>query len=297
MADRNRTGRVDWEDVRFFVALARHGSLSATARATRVNHATVARRIGALEDALGIKLFERLPGGYELTAAGRNALQAADAMDSAAMGLSQLEPEGSLTGLVRITSTPSLAEAFLIPRLVGLHQEHPQLRLEVTSERRTLSLKRYQSDIALRFARPEKGEVTARRVVNMAYRFYATAAWRGRIERGQAPRFVGFDEAGAEFPEALWLAQQFEDPSLALRCNSLTGQIAAVRAGFGVALLPRFLAVGDPGLVEVSLGKAPPTRELWLVTRRDVRTAERIRVVADYLVDVIQRERKVFEGK
>src|SRR5690348_6356863 len=144
MADRNRTGRVDWEDVRFFVALARHGSLSATARATRVNHATVARRIGALEDALGIKLFERLPTGYELTVAGRNALQAADAMDSAAMGLSQLEPEGSLTGLVRITSTPSLAETFLIPRLVGLHQEHPQLGLEVTSERRTLSLKRYQ---------------------------------------------------------------------------------------------------------------------------------------------------------
>src|SRR5256885_741060 len=118
MTDRIRTARLDWEDVRFFVALARHGSLSATARATRVNHATVSRRIGALEDALRIKLFERLPTGYELTAAGRSALQSADAMESAAVGLSQLKPEGSLTGLVRITSTPSLAEAFLIPRLI-----------------------------------------------------------------------------------------------------------------------------------------------------------------------------------
>ncbi len=191
---------MDWEDVRFFVALARHGSLSATARALRVNHATVARRISALEDALRIKLFERLPTGYELTAGGRSALQAADAMESAAVGLSQLKPEGSLTGLVRVTSTPSLAETFLIPRLFELHQQHPQLDLEITAERRSLSLKRYQSDIALRFARPEQGDITARRVVNMTYRFYATPAWRSRIERGTPPRFVGFDEAGAEFP-------------------------------------------------------------------------------------------------
>lgn len=288
---------MDWEDVRFFVALARHGSLSATARALRVNHATVARRISALEDALRIKLFERLPTGYELTAGGRSALQAADAMESAAVGLSQLKPEGSLTGLVRVTSTPSLAETFLIPRLFELHQQHPQLDLEITAERRSLSLKRYQSDIALRFARPEQGDITARRVVNMTYRFYATPAWRSRIERGTPPRFVGFDEAGAEFPEALWLAQQLDNPPLALRCNSLTGQIAAARAGFGVALLPRFLAANDPSLVEVSLSKAPPARELWLLSRRDVRSIPRIRVVADFLVDIIQRERNVFEGK
>ncbi len=297
MADRFRTARVDWEDVRFFVALARHGSLSATARATRVNHATVARRISALEGTLGIKLFERLPSGYELTAAGRSALQAADAMESAAGGLSQLKPEGALNGLVRITTTPSLAETFVIPRLIELHQQYPQLDLEVTAERRTLSLKRYQSDIALRFARPERGELTARRVVRMAYRFYAAPAWRTRVERGAAPHFIGFDEEGAGFPEALWLAQQFDDPRLALRCNNLTGQIAAARAGFGIALLPRFLAAGDPALVEVALSRSPPSRDLWLLTRSDVRTVERVRVVADFLVNVIQHERQLFEGK
>ncbi len=93
------------------------------------------------------------------------------------------------------------------------------------------------------------------------------------------------------------MAQQLDNPPLALRCNSLTGQIAAARAGFGVALLPRFLAANDPSLVEVSLSKAPPARELWLLSRRDVRSIPRIRVVADFLVDIIQRERNVFEGK
>src|SRR5262252_2200573 len=121
MADRFRTARIDWEDVRFFAALARHGSLSATARALTVNHATVARRLVALEQTLGTKLFKRRPTGYELTAAGRDALEAADAMEGAAVALSRLEPEPALTGVavirtkpvsagsVRITATPSLA--------------------------------------------------------------------------------------------------------------------------------------------------------------------------------------------
>jgi DNA-binding transcriptional LysR family regulator len=181
---------------------------------------------------------------------------------------------------------------------VELHERHPQLDLEITAERRALSLKRHQSDIALRFARPEQGDITARRVVNMAYRFYAAPAWRSRIERGVPPRFVGFDEAGAEFPEALWLARQFDNPPLALRSNNLTGQIAAARAGFGVALLPCFLAADDPALVAVSLPKAAlPTRELWLLTRRETRTVPRIRVVADFLVASIRREAPLFEGK
>ena len=296
MADRFRTGPIDWEDVRFFAALARHGSLSAAARALMVNHATVARRLAALEDSLGTKLFKRRPGGYELTGAGRSALEAADAMESAATTLSRLESEKTLVGLVRITATPSLAEAFLIPRLVVLQQQHPMLGLEVTAERRSVSLQRYQSDIALRLLRPGHGELMARRVANLVYRLYAAPAWRDRLRRGEAPSFVGFDEAGAQFPEALWLARRFGKARLALRCNDYIGQIAAARAGYGIAVLPHFLAASDPALVEVRLSETPPTRELWLLTRHDVRKAHRIRVVADFLFDLIRRERPLFEG-
>lgn len=296
MADRFRTERIDWEDVRFFAALARHGSLSATARALTVNHATVARRLAALEQALGTKLFKRRPSGYELTTAGRRALEAADAMEGAATALSRLEPEKTLAGLVRITATPSLAEIFLIPRLVALQRQHPMLDLEVTAERRSVSLQRHQSDIALRLVRPERGELRARRVVDLVYRFYATPAWRDRLRSGAAPCFVGFDEAGAQFPEALWLARRFGNARLALRCNDYVGQIAAARAGYGVAVLPHFLAVGDPALVEVRLLEQAPPRELWLLTRHDVQKTPRIRVVADFLFDLIRRERPLFEG-
>jgi DNA-binding transcriptional LysR family regulator len=296
MADHFRTGPTDWEDVRFFAALARHGSLSATARALTVNDATVARRLAALEQALGTKLFKRRPSGYELTTAGRTALEAADAMEGAATALSRLEPEKTLAGLVRITATPSLAEIFLIPRLVALQRQHPMLDLEVTAERRSVSLQRHQSDIALRLVRPEHGELMARRVTKLVYRFYATAAWRDRLREGAAPCFVGFDEAGTQFPEASWLARRFGNARLALRSNDYIGQIAAARAGYGIALMPHFLAAGDPALVEVRLSETPPPRELWLLTRHDVRKTQRIRVVADFLFDLIRRERPLFEG-
>ena len=295
MPDRFRTG-LDWEDVRFFAALARHGSLSAAARALTVNHATVARRLAALEQTLGGKLFRRRPTGYELTAAGRSALEAADAMESAAAALSQLEPETALTGLVRITATPSLAEVFLIPRLAALQQQHPALDLEITAERRAVSLQRYQSDIALRLGRPERGELLARRVARVAYRFYATPALRDRLKQGAAPSFVGFDEAGSQFPEAVWLARRFGKARLAFRCNNQIGQLAGARAGCGIAMLPCFLAAGDPAMVELRLGEMPPARELWLLTRRDVQKTPRIRAVTDVLVDLIRRERALFEG-
>lgn len=296
MADRLRTGRVDWEDVRFFVALARHGSLSATARAVTVNHATVARRLAALEQALGTKLFKRRPSGYELTAAGRRALEAADAMESAATALSRLESEKALTGLVRISATPSLAETFLIPRLVALQQQHPMLDLEVSAERRPVSLQRHQSDVALRLGRPERGELMVRRIANLAYRFYANPAWRDRVREGAAPCFIGFDEGGAHFPESTWLARRFGNARLSFRCNDYIGQIAAARAGYGIAVLPHFLAAGDPALVKVRLSEMPPARELWLLTRHDAAKTPRIRVVTDFLLDLIRRERPLFEG-
>jgi DNA-binding transcriptional LysR family regulator len=135
-----------------------------------------------------------------------------------------------------------------------------------------------------------------RRVANIAYRFYATPGWQARIAKGAAPQFIGFDEAGAEFPEALWLTRQFGNAPLALRCNNHTGQLAAARAGFGIAMLPHFLAAGDPALVELRLPKEPLRRELWLLARRDVQRTERIRVVVDFVLDLIRRERSLFEG-
>lgn len=296
MADRFRTGP-DWADVRIFAALARYGSLSATARILGVNHATVARRLAGLEQALGAKLFERRPTGYVLTAAGREALEPASAMEEAAGTLRRVRSESSLTGLVRITATPSLAETFLTPRLLALHKSYPALDFEIISQRERVSLPRHQSDIALRLGRPERGDILGRRVARVGYGFYCVRKWRDRLKDGILPLFIGFDEAGAQFPEALWLARQLRGQRLAFRANYQTGQIAAARAGFGIALLPHFLAATEPALVEVRLPEVPPVRELWLLTRRDVRRAPQLRTVTEFLIDLFRRERALFEGR
>jgi DNA-binding transcriptional LysR family regulator len=140
------------------------------------------------------------------------------------------------------------------------------------------------------------GELLARRVAGVAYRFYAAPTWRKRLEGGEAPCFIGFDEAGAQFPEALWLAQRFAEARLVVRCNNQIGQIAAARAGCGIAMLPCFLAAGDLALAEVWLSETPPERELWLLTRADGQKTPRIRALTDFLLDLIRRERSPFRG-
>lgn len=292
MSDRLRTG-LDWEDVRFFTALARLGSLSATARALGVNHATVARRIGGLEAALGAALFERRPGGYVLTDRGRAALEAASAMEGAAQALAGAGPSQALAGLVRLTTTPGLADGFLIPRLGALGRRYPGLDMEIIADRRLVSLPRHEADIALRLGRPDEGELLARRVATLGFGLYATPAWRERLAAGAAPVFVGFDETSAHLPEALWLGRRFPRARLALRSNSQLSQAAAARADCGIAVLPHVLA-GD--LVALDLAEPPPARELWLLTRPDIAAVPRIRAAADFIADLVRRERRLFEG-
>jgi DNA-binding transcriptional LysR family regulator len=205
--------------------------------------------------------------------------------------------EPSLTGLIRITATPSLAEIFLTPRLMALHKLYPALDFEVIAERGRVSLPRHQSDIALRLGRPERGDILARRLARVGYGLYCVREWRDRLKDGILPVFIGFDEAGGQFPEALWLARQLRGQRLAFRANYQTCQIAAARAGFGIALLPHFLAAGEPALVEVRLPEVPPARELWLLTRRDVRRAPQLRTVTEFLVDLFRRERALFDGR
>src|SRR5580698_499729 len=133
MAEQIRTG-IDWEDIRVFIALARHGSLSGAARALSVNHATVARRMASLERTLGEKLVERRPNGYLLTASGDHALVAAKAMETAAAALSRGGADHTPRGLVRISATPGMTQGFLISRIAGLASRHPGLDIEIATE-------------------------------------------------------------------------------------------------------------------------------------------------------------------
>jgi DNA-binding transcriptional LysR family regulator len=297
MADKKRTSRLDWEDVRYFIALVRHGTLSATARALRVNHATVARRITSLETVLGRALFERRPDGYALTAEGKAVLDEAGAMDEAALSvLRRLDAGTELSGLVRLTSGRTLAETFLIDHLSAFHQRYPAIDIEWVGEARLMSLARREADIALRFGSPKDSELIARRVGRIAFGLYVSPAYRENLAAGDRPAFIGFDEASDFVAEAAWLTRQFGDERFSFRASNQASQAAAARAGYGIALLPRYLAAKDPGLAQISLRKRLPERDVWLLIRRDLTKVPRVRAVADYLIEVFQRERRLLAG-
>lgn len=168
MPDKKRTARLDWEDVRYFIALARHATLSASARALRVNHATVARRIASLETLIGRALFDRRAEGYVLTAEGKAVLEQASAMDEAAMSiLRRRDARTELNGLVRLAAGRVLAERFLIDRLRAFHERFPAIDLEVIGGSRVVSLAKREADVALRYGSPKDSELVARRVATL----------------------------------------------------------------------------------------------------------------------------------
>src|SRR3954468_24030652 len=161
MADKKRT-EPDWQDIRVFLALGRHGRLSAAARALSVNHATIARRIRALETTLREKLVERRPDGYVLTPAGTRTLAAASDMESAAETLGKGAVDDTPRGLVRVNASPGLFQGFLLSRLAKLPAQYPGIDIDVATDLRHVSLERREADIAIRLGRPQDGDVIAR---------------------------------------------------------------------------------------------------------------------------------------
>jgi DNA-binding transcriptional LysR family regulator len=298
MPDKKRTARLDWEDVRYFVALARHGTLSATARALRVNHATVARRIASLEVLIGRTLFDRRATGYLLTSEGKAVLKEANAMDEAALSvLRRLDGGTELSGLVRLAAGRVLAERFLIDRLRAFHERCPAIDLEVIGGSRVVSLAKREADVALRYGSPKDSELLARRVTTIAFGLYTSASYREKLNDGQSPVLIGFDQESDFIAEAKWLTRQFGNQRFSFRTNSQTTQAAAARAGYGVALLPRYIvATHEPELVEVFLGDRLPQRDVWLLVRRDLKNVPRVTALTDYLFAVFQRERQLFES-
>jgi DNA-binding transcriptional LysR family regulator len=296
MPDKKRTS-LDWEDLRFFLALAQSGTLSATARELRVNHATVARRVASLEDVLGRVLFDRRASGYVLTAEGRAVLDQARVMDESALSvLRRLDGGAQLSGPVRLATGRVLAERFLIDRLRAFHDRYPAIDLEVIGRSRLVSLARRDADMALRFGSSKDSELVTRKVAKIAFGFYASPAYRAKMGAEKDLAFIGYDDESDFIAEASWLTRRFGDQRFSFRTNSQTTQAAAARAGYGVALLPRYVAAGDAGLVEVALGERLPERDVWLLVRRDLTRVPRVKAVTDFLVQLFRREQKLLAG-
>jgi len=283
---------MNWDDLRVFLALARSGSLSATARDLGVDHSTVARRVAALEGALGVRLFDRLPRGYAPTAEGDAIAGLAGRVEDAVLAVerhAQGQP-GEPAGIVRLSAPPAFSSHFLTPRLAALRRRMPKLVVELVGDARAVSLTRREADLAVRLSRPEDEGLIARRLGVMGYGLYATPGYlQDRAEA--AWEFIGYDESMDHVPQQRWLRGLMDGRPFAFRANDLVSLLAAARAEVGIAAIPHFLGRPDPALVTVPTRTEPEPRELWLLVHPDLRRSARVRAVMDALVGIVTAER------
>ncbi len=288
-----RTG-LDWGNLKFFLELARTGSLSRAARRLGVDRNTVGRRVAALEEELGISLFERGPQGWIRTGAGDDLAALATRVEEDVLAVARHADarDRSVAGTVRLTTASHVAARLLAPALPLLRERHPGLLLEIAVDQRTFDLTRREADLALRLGRPRDAGLVTRKLSEVAYRLYASRAYLGKRREIDlaADAFVGFDESLASVPQERWLAKLAPARRVAFRCNSTAALHEAARAGIGVAVLPCFAADGDPELVRLD-GPDPVPHELWLLVHGDLRRTPRVRAAIEWLDAVVDAAR------
>jgi DNA-binding transcriptional LysR family regulator len=282
---------LDWDDLRSFLAIARHGSLSAAARALKVTQTTMGRRLEALHARAGAKLLMRTPAGFVLTPAGERVLANVERMEAEALAVERAVTgeDVRLEGLVRITAVEAFAAEIIIPSLTALSERYPGIAVEVDVDTRSLSLSRREADIAVRLAAFEQHEAVVRKAGEMSFGVYAAATY---LERRGTPdlaagapghRALTLQHTLLGTPEGRWFARLVDKAQPALATNSRGGQLAAARAGLGVACLPCYLADPHPDLVRVTAPTTEPRREVWIGVHKDMRWAPRTRAVLDHL--------------
>ena len=294
---------MDWDNLRFVLAVADAGGLSAAARALRVDTATVSRRLDALEADLNCKLFHRSRQGLKSTAAGAKLLTHARRVEGEvrALGFALSAEDRGLDGTVVITATEPIASGLVVPALAAFRARHPGIALELVSDIRALDLGRREADVALRLLRPHQGDLRLRRLGTVGYALYASQAY---VDRHGMPdprtgcaghALIDWPVPYTIIPQVPWLREQAARATVVLRSSSAMTRLAAAASSVGVALLPRVIGDPDPRLVRVP-SEPPPVQDLWLVTHRDLARVPRIRAVLDFLGETARRAARRLNG-
>ncbi|MCP1198279.1 LysR family transcriptional regulator [Notoacmeibacter sp. MSK16QG-6] len=292
----------DWNDLRYFLAVARTGRLTVAAQRIGTDHATVSRRVRALETALGADLFNRSPRGYSLTDAGERLLTQTETMESAAAAIhNDLSGEKyALSGAVRIGAPDGFGAFFLAPHLGELSRRHPQLELQIVAMPRIFSLSKREADIAIGLERPDKGRLFSRKLTDYRLHIYAARSYlaenppiRDRDDLGAHP-LIGYIPELLFTPHLDYLKEVGESLTPRLSSSNLFAQLAATRSGAGLCILPDFMARSSPDLAPVLAEDIEIVRTFWIVAHLDARESARIQTVIGFISDLVKAQRELF---
>jgi len=292
---------MDWDHLRVFLAIARENQILAAARRLGLNHATVARRLDALEEALGAPLFDRSPGGSNLTQAGEKLLPTVERIESELLGVADATRAvgAAIAGTVRIGAPDGLGNLVLAAELGGFAVAHPGLRIELVPLPRVFSLSRREADLAITLDPPTEGRLTVSRLGDYTLGVYAA---RDYIEKFGAPPTV---DALAEhvlvcgvedyaYASALDYTRELEKSAGHIfRCAGVVGQVEAVKAGVGLGVLHDFAVRPEAKLVRL-LPEIGFRRSYYLMSHPETRALARIAAIHAFLVDLFRARRRFF---
>jgi DNA-binding transcriptional LysR family regulator len=292
---RIETRPLSWDDLQVFLAVCQAGSISGAARRLAVNHSTVLRRVASLEATLAARLFDRLPSGYALTAAGNDLAEklagVSEQIDASQRRLRGLDEE--IKGVIRLTSTDTLLHGMLMPLVVRFRALHPGVQVQLTVNNSFMSLTRREADVAVRGSNRPPENLVGRRVGDIQTALYASKAYLKSVGRHASLDdylFVGPDESLSHLEQSKWLHRNVSPERIKVRVDSLVGMVDAVLHGAGAGMLLCPLADAQPSLVQLAPPSRPLDTQIWILTHPDLKQVARIRAFTQFLFDALSTD-------
>lgn len=285
---------MNWDDLRFFLALSREGSVSGAGRALGVKHTTVARRISSFEERLGTRLFDRLPDGYAMTQAAENMFEHALAMEVLAQAADRevFGHDAELAGPLKLAAAHDVADRLIVPELRAFTDAYPRIDLQLLTATELVDLAAREADIAVRLTPRPPDYLIGREVMPLRHGVYGTTR---TLRKLSDPVAVVLFRSEAEHPP--WVTQNFPSARTVLRVDDVSSMAEATRNHLGLSRMPCFIGDSLAGLRRLDVALDPSDWSIWILSHVDLRATARVRVCREFLHETIERQRALIQGE
>jgi len=284
---------VNWNDLRYFLALSRNNSLSEAGRVSGVKHTTVARRIHALEESLNTRLFDRLPSGYTMTQAGENLYQHALTMEEQAHAVNReaFGLDSQLKGDLTLTASHDVFTSLVVPFLGQFNRTYPDISLQLASSTGLVDLAARQADIALRMTATPPDYLIGKKVLPLCHGIYASNKY---LKKNPTPSHLILWNDNLALPD--WAKQHFPEARSTIKASDIATLLACVNNHHGIARLPCYIADRQPHLRRIDVPLTPSAWGVWVLSHVDLRETARVRACREFLIDIIEQQNILIEG-
>lgn len=291
----------NWDDIRIFLAVARQGGLASASNQLGVNHTTVARRLTNLETSLRAKLVTRSPAGVTLTPAGQKFVQHAERIEFEALSAQQqVCVDGMVSGKVRLATREGVGAWLICPKVAQLSRRYPDLKLELVSEARTVSLLKRDADITISLQYPSQSRVIVQKLVDYRLGLFASASYLrefgpiNTVEELSRHDVLWYLDDYVDIDEQRYMQRIVANSRAGFRATNILAQYVALTAGMGVGIIPVYQAGQDPALVRVLPDEIEEMRTYWLSVHPDAQGMPHVRAVIDFILEVIREKKHLF---